>query len=161
MKKLFGFVAALGVAASASQVDARYLQADPLGLVDGPSVYGYAAQNPQRYTDPTGEAIPLVAIGIALAGAAIGIAIGEAADYVEENSCTCQPAFDSPLPLDAAAGASVADSIGKGVPKPFRTPGSSRGSSLLSSGLSKAFPQRLPFRVPTPSVFHHEYPKQT
>jgi len=33
----------------------RYLQADPLGLVDGPSVYGYARQNPGRYVDPKGE----------------------------------------------------------------------------------------------------------
>jgi RHS repeat-associated protein len=33
----------------------RYLQADPLGLVDGASVYGYALQNPGRYVDPTGE----------------------------------------------------------------------------------------------------------
>ena len=37
----------------------RYIQADPLGLVDGASVYGYALQNPGRYTDPRGEqAIP-------------------------------------------------------------------------------------------------------
>ncbi len=40
----------------------RYLQADPLGLVDGPSVYGYARQSPGRYTDPTGEFVPLLAI---------------------------------------------------------------------------------------------------
>jgi len=32
----------------------RYMQADPLGLVDGASVYNYALQNPMRYTDPTG-----------------------------------------------------------------------------------------------------------
>ena len=32
----------------------RYLQADPLGLVDGASVYGYALQNPGRYVDPRG-----------------------------------------------------------------------------------------------------------
>jgi RHS repeat-associated protein len=32
----------------------RYLQADPLGLVDGASVYGYALQNPGRYVDPKG-----------------------------------------------------------------------------------------------------------
>jgi RHS repeat-associated protein len=32
----------------------RYLQADPLGLVDGASVYGYARQSPVRWTDPTG-----------------------------------------------------------------------------------------------------------
>jgi len=33
----------------------RYIQADPLGLIDGPSVYGYALQNPGRYVDPRGE----------------------------------------------------------------------------------------------------------
>jgi hypothetical protein len=33
----------------------RYLQADPLGLVDGPSVYGYARQSPVRWVDPTGR----------------------------------------------------------------------------------------------------------
>ena len=32
----------------------RYLQADPLGLVDGASGYGYALQNPGRWTDPYG-----------------------------------------------------------------------------------------------------------
>ena len=36
----------------------RYIQADPVGLVDGASVYGYALQNPGRYTDPTGLIIP-------------------------------------------------------------------------------------------------------
>ena len=40
----------------------RYLQADPLGLVDGPSVYGYALQSPVRFTDPTGEFAPLAGI---------------------------------------------------------------------------------------------------
>lgn len=33
----------------------RYLQADPLGLVDGASIFGYALQNPGRYVDPRGE----------------------------------------------------------------------------------------------------------
>ena len=33
----------------------RYIQADPLGLVDGASVYDYALQNPGRYVDPRGE----------------------------------------------------------------------------------------------------------
>ena len=33
----------------------RYLQADPLGLVDGASVYGYGLQSPGRYVDPRGE----------------------------------------------------------------------------------------------------------
>ena len=43
----------------------RYLQADPLGLEDGPSVYGYALQNPGRYVDPRGEAV--VAVGPVIA----------------------------------------------------------------------------------------------
>lgn len=49
----------------------RYLQADPLGLVDGPSVYGYARQSPVRYTDPRGEAAcggVCVGAGIVLGG---------------------------------------------------------------------------------------------
>jgi uncharacterized protein RhaS with RHS repeats len=33
----------------------RYLQADPLGLVDGASVYGYVEGNPGRWIDPRGE----------------------------------------------------------------------------------------------------------
>jgi hypothetical protein len=33
----------------------RYIQPDPLGLVDGASVYGYALQNPARWSDPRGE----------------------------------------------------------------------------------------------------------
>jgi RHS repeat-associated protein len=35
----------------------RYLQADPLGLIDGASIYGYARQNPGRWIDPTGERV--------------------------------------------------------------------------------------------------------
>jgi len=56
----------------------RYMQADPLGLVDGASIYGYARQNPGRYVDPRGEA--------ALPGAIIGGIAGGIAGY---NSCGC------------------------------------------------------------------------
>ncbi len=38
----------------------RYIQADPLGLVDGACVYGYARQNPGRYVDPRGEACRVI-----------------------------------------------------------------------------------------------------
>jgi RHS repeat-associated protein len=37
----------------------RYMQADPLGLVDGASVYGYARGNPGRWVDARGEATGL------------------------------------------------------------------------------------------------------
>lgn len=50
----------------------RYMQADPLGLVDGASVYGYARQNPGRYIDPTGEIGVPGAIGGAIAGGVAG-----------------------------------------------------------------------------------------
>ena len=33
----------------------RYTQPDPLGFVDGPSVYGYAIANPQRFVDFEGR----------------------------------------------------------------------------------------------------------
>jgi len=49
----------------------RYTQPDPLGFVDGPSVYGYAGENPQALVDPDGRQIvvpgpllpPVVLIG--------------------------------------------------------------------------------------------------
>ena len=53
----------------------RYLQADPLGLVDGASVYGYVRQNPVRWTDLTGEnplALVPAIIEFIFGGAAIG-----------------------------------------------------------------------------------------
>ena len=45
----------------------RYLQPDPLGLIDGPGVYGYALQSPMRWTDPRGE--------FGVAGAIIGAGV--------------------------------------------------------------------------------------
>lgn len=41
----------------------RYVQADPLGLVDGASVYNYALQNPGRFVDPRGESAQCVVVG--------------------------------------------------------------------------------------------------
>ena len=41
----------------------RYIQADPIGLAGGQSPYSYAMGNPLRYTDPSGEFVPLLVIG--------------------------------------------------------------------------------------------------
>jgi len=41
----------------------RYTQADPLGFVDGPSVYGYARGRPFIYVDPNGRAIVFIGGG--------------------------------------------------------------------------------------------------
>ncbi len=57
----------------------RYLQADPLGLVDGASVYGHAAQSPMMNMDPSGQCIgPAIVV---CAGYAAGALIGAAALY--------------------------------------------------------------------------------
>lgn len=59
----------------------RYVQPDPLGLVDGPSVYGYVRQNPMGGVDPEGRfwwMVPIV----------VGVIVGEVTDYIIEE-CGC------------------------------------------------------------------------
>ena len=46
----------------------RYIQPDPLGLVDGASVYEYVKGNPGRWIDPRGLQTASIAVGGAIAG---------------------------------------------------------------------------------------------
>jgi RHS repeat-associated protein len=50
----------------------RYTQPDPLGFVDGPSVYGYADGQPQQLTDFTGQN-PYTLVRVVIAGGATAI----------------------------------------------------------------------------------------
>jgi uncharacterized protein RhaS with RHS repeats len=58
----------------------RYIQADPLGLIDGASVYGYVKQNPGRWVDPRGEdagtIVTTIVRGVTLFGGAAAATVG-------------------------------------------------------------------------------------
>lgn len=90
----------------------RYIEPDPLGLIDGASVYGYVKENPGRWIDPRGEdAIEgAIAAGIATSvadgplpfGEAVGLClVGAAVLYCAAggNYCTttndCDAAFEA------------------------------------------------------------------
>jgi RHS repeat-associated protein len=77
----------------------RYSQPDPLGFVDGPSVYAYADGNSLIYVDQDGRIIPVII------GAGIGLLIEYTADQLEKN-CGCGGGSYSAA---AAAGGSSSD----------------------------------------------------
>lgn len=82
MKRLFGLLLVIAFSVQATGVHARYLQADPLGLIDGPSVYGYAKQSPMRYTDPRGQAAQaclIPGVGQAVCGTVIEVCVAAGA----------------------------------------------------------------------------------
>ena len=74
----------------------RYIQADPLGLVDGASVYGYARQNPGRYVDLRGEKVVYVCRPLETGGGGVSTWRQHCAVFVveDDNDCGCDMAGD-------------------------------------------------------------------
>jgi RHS repeat-associated protein len=65
----------------------RYTQPDPLGFVDGPSVYGYAAGSPMRFVDRDGRLLVPGPIGVAITITMIVIELVMPGppDYIEKH----------------------------------------------------------------------------
>ena len=61
----------------------RYLQADLLGLINGASIYTYAASSPVLYVDPDGRVIPVL-LAAAAGGAASGFVFGGIYDIAQQ-----------------------------------------------------------------------------
>jgi RHS repeat-associated protein len=89
----------------------RYLEADPLGLVDGASVYGYARQNPIRFIDPRGE----LGLSGAIAGGIGGAIAGGVAAYLSSDGCLAATAVGAIAGAGAGAVAGGLTTFGSGV----------------------------------------------
>tara|TARA_R110001583_G_scaffold189565_1_gene353131 strand:+ start:373379 stop:376345 length:2967 start_codon:yes stop_codon:yes gene_type:complete len=86
----------------------RYIEADPLGLVDGPSVYNYALQSPGRYVDPRGtdayvSLTPEAAWGAGHVGVSTDAGSGPnqtVGKYCGDSGLTCVAGADSEMRSD-------------------------------------------------------------
>ena len=111
----------------------RYLQADPLGFVDGASIYVYARQNPGRWTDPRGEFIPQAVACLVnpWRRAALEAAIGLIYGYLA-NDDACYN-WDEVL-FDAGLGEASTWGAGKAAAPIFKPTGLFRKGGWWSTG---------------------------
>jgi RHS repeat-associated protein len=117
----------------------RYIQADPLGLVDGASVYGYALQSPMRYVDPKGLCagpLAIVCAGAVLgssttstatvgagAGTAIALALTVSPTAIGDGTLTLSQTYGQTCSIETRAQLIPSSSLpqisyAKGVPSP-------------------------------------------
>jgi RHS repeat-associated protein len=104
----------------------RYLQADPLGLVDGASVYGYVGGNPIKFFDPRGE--------FGLAGAALG-GLSNFGFQLAKNYLLYGDAWTALICVDikSVAISAALGAVGVSTLKAFKTGG--LGSAAATQGI--------------------------
>jgi len=136
----------------------RYTQADPLGLIDGPSIYAYAGSNPQNRIDPDGRAVILLA-GAPAAAAAAGVAVATAAaflavflnsdksDDAEDEARKLMPPNVCPIPgnLDLDTGNILQNKKSKqtGKERATDTPSWVKGQQLAPGESGREFADRV------------------
>ena len=82
----------------------RYIQPDPLGLIDGSSVYGYAGQNPGRWTDPRGtETTVLISTPRGVGVGHVSLILPDTI-YDPSGNCSCQFEDDGYGPVPPGSG---------------------------------------------------------
>ena len=133
MRHLIQLLLIAGLLTTAGNADARYLQPDPLGTVDGPNTYSYARQNPTRYTDPTGQCPWCLA-------AALGGGLGVGSGYLLDQFFGGQSYGWEEAALDFLGGA-----VGGGAG--FCATGLRRAGTEFSHAIPARFFRNLPPNV--------------